>query len=155
MRVKISKFLAFQNIKKSSVLCFKGNIFMAFVVLCFFALLSSCWSETYTEPRIVFQPGSLKLPADSLDVGEKVNLELHCFSNGNDLLTRLCIYSNNRTNLEDMSLRPPVASFGYRLSFIKTKAETDSLIFELHDKNSNMGTYIIELYKKPEKPKKN
>ncbi len=115
----------------------------------FVVLLSACWSESYTEPRIRFEADdTFKLPADSLEVNQTLNLDLYCESNGNDLLTRLYISTNNELVLEDISMRPPTAAFGYKFKFDKTEAKTDSIIFELHDKNGNIGKYFLMLYKK-------
>ncbi len=134
----------------------KSISFIFITVALFLTLLSSCLGKAYTEPHIEFLGGDkFKFPEDSLDVGKSVNFELRCISNGNDLLTRLYIYTDNGegTVIEDMSIRPPDAAFGYKFSFTKTKASTDSLIFELHDKGGNVGKSLVQIHTKKKKKK--
>ncbi len=114
-----------------------------------FALLPSCFSKSETDPQIQFISNSFKIPADSVKVGARVNLELRCISNGNDLLTKLHIFTNAEKTLEEMYIRPPAAAFGYQFSFTKTKAETDSITFQLQDKSGNTGSILVLMHTKP------
>ncbi len=113
-------------------------------------VLNSCFTDVYTEPYIEFRSSSgFKFPADSIAAGKSINVELRCVNNGSDLLTRLYIYKvNNNDIIEDMAIRPPISSFGYKLSLTKTKSDTDTVMFELHDEDGNITQSMVFMHKK-------